>query len=219
VAHLYEQLAAAIARVPGVEAVGLSSSLTMDGNDSNDPIFAEGITPEGGPMPPLRRFKWIAPGYLETMGNRLVAGRPITWEDVHNRRPVAMISESFARELFGSPAAAIGRRIRESPQNPWREIDGVAGDERDDGLQAPAPAIVYWPMAMERFWSFDTFVRRSMAFAVRTSRAGSPTLLAELQRAVWSINPALPLANPQTLADIRASSMAQTSFALTMLGI
>ncbi len=219
VARLYEQLAAAASRVPGVESVGLSSSLTMDGNNSNDPIFAEGITPEGGPMPPLRRFKWIAPGYLETMGNRLVAGRVITWEDVHGRRPVAMISEGFARELFGSPAAAIGRRIRETPQNPWREIVGVAGDDRDNGLNAPAPATVYWPMAMERFWNLDVFVRRSMSFAVRTSRAGSPTLLAELQRAVWSLNPALPVANPMTLADIRAGSMAQTSFALTMLGI
>jgi predicted permease len=219
VVRTHEQIVAALERVPGVESVGLSSSLTLDGNNSNDPIFAEGITAEGGPMPPLRRFKWIGPGYLETMGNRLVAGRTIAWEDIEGRRPVAMISEGFARELYGSPAGAIGRRIRETPQNPWREIVGVAGDERDNGLHEPAPTTVYWPMAMERFWHMESYVSRSMGYAVRTSRAGSPTLLAELQRAVWSVNPALPVANPRTLADIRASSMAQTSFALTMLGI
>ena len=71
---MHQQIAEQLARVPGVTSVGLTSSLTMDGNNSNDPIFVEGITPEGGAMPPLRRYKWIGPGYVETMGNRVVAG-------------------------------------------------------------------------------------------------------------------------------------------------
>ena len=96
---------------------------------------------------------------------------------------------------------------------PWREIVGVVGDERDDGLNQPPTAIVYWPMLNESYrW-------RTMAYAVRSSRVGTPGFLRELEQAVWSVNPNLPLAAVQTLEEIQALSMAQTSFALVMLAI
>ncbi len=219
VVRTHQQIVEQLARVPGVSSVGLSSSLTMDGYDSNDPIFVEHVMPDNGPLPPLRRFKWIAPGYFETMGNRLLAGRALTWQDIYQKQPVAMVTENFAREYFQTPGAALGKRIRTNPQNPWREIVGVVGDERDDGLNAPAPAIVYWPMLMTHFWDNDIFVYRTMAYAVRSNRMHSPGLLRELQQAVWSVNASLPVANPRSLEAIRSESMAQTSFALTMLAI
>ena len=52
--------------------------------------------------------------YFETMGNRLVAGRSITWTDIYERRPVVVISETLAREYWGEPAKAIGKRVRGS---------------------------------------------------------------------------------------------------------
>jgi ABC-type antimicrobial peptide transport system permease subunit len=58
-----------------------------------------------------------------------------------------------------------------------------------------------------------------MAYAVRSSRVGTPGFLSELQQAVWSVNPNLPLAAVQTLAEIEATAMAQTSFAMTMLAV
>jgi hypothetical protein len=215
----HQQIAEAVAGVPGVTSVGLSSSLTMDGYDSNDPVFVEGITPENGPMPPIRRYKWVGPGYVETMGNRLLAGRLLTWQDAYERRNVVMISDALARQYFKTPADAVGRRIRNTPSNPRREIVGVIGDERDNGLARPPTPIAYWPVLIDDFWDMPKFVRRNLAFAVRSSRMGSAGFMAELQRAVWLVNPNLPVANVQSLADIRASSMAQTSFALTMLAI
>ena len=99
------------------------------------------------------------------------------------------------------------------PRAPWREIVGVVGDERDDGLNQPPTAIVYWPMLNESYrW-------RTMAYAVRSTRVGTPGFLRELEQAVWSVDRNLPLANVQTLEEIQARSMAQTSFALVMLGI
>ncbi len=96
---------------------------------------------------------------------------------------------------------------------PWREIVGVVGDERDDGLNSPPTAIVYWPMLNESYrW-------RTMAYAVRSTRVGTPGFLRELEQAVWSVDGNLPLADAQTLQEIQARSMAQTSFALVMLGI
>ncbi len=215
----HQQIAEALAGVAGVTSVGVSSSLTMDGYDSNDPVFVEGVTPENGPMPPIRRFKWVGPGYVETMGNRLVAGRLMTWDDAYKRARVVVISDTLAREYFKTAAAAIGKRIRNTPSNPWREIVGVVGDERDDGLSKPPTSIVYWPLVVDDFWTEKTFVQRNLAFAVRSGRMGSSGFMGELQRAVWSVNPNLPVASVQSLAEIRASSMAQTSFALTMLAI
>ena len=217
--RLYQQISERLTAIPGVTSVGVTSSLTMDGFDSWDPLFIEGVTPEGGPMPPVRRYKWLGEGYVETMGNRLIAGRLITWDDALRRQPVVVISENLARELYGSSAAAIGRRVRNTPNNPWREIVGVVGDDRDNGLSQPAPTTVYWPMALKDFWADPEFVSRNMAFVVRSSRIGSPGFLRELQQAVWSVNANLPVANPETLAQVLAASMGQTSFALTMLAI
>ena len=219
VARTHEQIKSTIERLPGVVSVGLSSSITMDGYDSNDPIFVEEFPGPGGRIPPLRRFKWIGEDYFETMGNPILAGRAISWVDIYNRVPVVVVTENFAREYWKDPGAAVGKRIRNSPSNPWRTIVGVVGDERDDGAAKPSPAIVYWPLLMNDFWDQKEFVSRNLGYAVRTERADSPTLLKEIQQAVWSVNPNLPVAAVQTLEEIQADSMAQTSFALVMLGI
>ncbi|HMF59044.1 MAG TPA: FtsX-like permease family protein, partial [Vicinamibacterales bacterium] len=169
--------------------------------------------------PALRRFKWIGEHYFEAMGNRIIAGRPISWNDVYTQAEVVVVTENFAREYWKEPAAALGRRIRQNPKNPWRTIVGVVADARDDGVTKAAPAIMYWPMMMADFWDQKLMVQRSMGYVVRTARAGSPTLLKEIQQAVWSVNSNLPIARVQTLDQLRADSMAQTSFMLVMLGI
>jgi predicted permease len=213
-ARTFESVAEKLSQVPGVASVGLSSSITMDGEDNGNPIEVEGVPiPEGG-RTPGRRFKSFAPRYFETTGIRLVAGRSITWSEIHERRPVIVISEPLAREYWGDPAKALGKRVRALQRGaPWRQIVGVTGDERDDGLNRPPTAIVYWPMLNENYrW-------RTMAYAVRSSRVGTPGFLRELEQAVWSVDPNLPLAGVQTVEEIQAGSMAQTSFALVMLGI
>jgi putative ABC transport system permease protein len=210
----FEGVVEQLARVPGVTSVGLSSSITMDGEDNGNYVAIEEFPDPEGTMVQLRRFKSIGPRYFETMGNRLVAGRSITWNDIYQQRPVVIISEPLARQYWGEPANAIGKRVRgSSPRSPWREIIGVSGNERDDGLTQPPTPIVYWPMLNESYrW-------RTMAYVVRSTRVGAPGFVRELEQAVWSVNPNLPLATVQTLEEIRVRSMTQTSFALVMLGI
>jgi putative ABC transport system permease protein len=65
----------------------------------------------------------------------------------------------------------------------------------------------------------ESYRWRTMAYAVRSTRVGTPGFVRELEQAVWSVNPNLPLAAVQTLEDIQVSSMTQTSFALVMLSI
>jgi predicted permease len=216
---VHEQIVRKIESVAGVESVGVTSSVTMDGNSNNDPIWVEDFPKFEGAIPPLRRHKYIGERYVETMGNQLLAGRTLTWADAHNNTPVAMISNNLAREYWGEPAKAIGRRIRRTPKTEWVEIVGVVGDERQDGATQPAPATVYWPMKVSAAVAGGPFVQRSMAYVIRSSRLQSPGFLSEVQQAVWSINPNLPLARVRTMRQIYNESMAQTSFVLVILGI
>jgi predicted permease len=209
-----EAIVERLARVPGVASVGLSSSITMDGENNGNPIYVEEFPLEPGSLPPLRRYKTVGPGYFETMGNPIVAGRSLTWDDVHQQRPVMIVSETLAREYWQEPARAIGRRVRGTfDETPWREIVGVSGDERDDGLERPATPIAYWPLLN------DTYVQRRIAFAVRSGRVGTAAFTREVEQAVWSVDPDLPLAAVQTVDEIQARSMARTSFVMVMLGI
>ena len=217
--RVHEQIMRRIQQLPGVTSVGLSSSITMDGFDSNDPVFVEDFPGSPGRIPPIRRYKWISENYFATMGNPMVAGRAISWSDIYTYAPVVVISENLAREYWKTPAAAIGRRIRPSPDNAWRQIIGVVGNERDDGVGHPATPMVYCPMLMKDYFTPGPFMYRTMGYAIRSQRLNSPTFLKEIQQAVWSVNPNLPLANVRTLDEIRSRSMAQTSFALVMLGL
>ncbi|PYR40546.1 MAG: multidrug ABC transporter substrate-binding protein, partial [Acidobacteria bacterium] len=163
--------------------------------------------------------KFVSPGLLKTMGTPILAGRDFTWEDAYDRRPVAIVSEALARELWGQPPAAIGKQIRETNNSLWREVVGVVGDERDDGLDKAAPAAAYWPMLMAKFEDGDPSVRRTISYVIRSRRTGTAGFADEVSRAVWAINPNLPLANVRTLDEIVAKSMARTSFTLVMLAI
>jgi hypothetical protein len=218
-ARTHEAIAHRLEQIPGVKAVGLSSSVAMDGNDSNDPIFVEDFPAPQGRIPPLRRYKMTDGSYFSTMGNRIIAGRPLTWADSYTAAQVVVISENLAREYWKDPQAALGRRVRNTPENPWRTIVGVVGDERDNGLARPAPTTVYWPLVIKQFWNMDVMVARSLTYAIRTERPQSPTMVKEIQQAVWAVNGSLPVASVRTLSDIMSASMAQTSFALVMLGI
>jgi putative ABC transport system permease protein len=218
--RMFEEIAHRLERVAGVQAVGVSSSVTMDQQSNNDPIWVEDFPFEGQGIPPLRRMKYIGTRYFETMGNTVIAGRDFTWADIQNAASLALVSENLAREYWGEPAKAIGRRVRRTPKSDWIEIVGVVGNERQDGATRPAPAIIYWPMKVNAAISNgQAFVQRSVAFAVRSSRLQSTGFLNEVQQAVWSVNPNLPLARVRTLQQMYDESMAQTSFVLVILGI
>jgi hypothetical protein len=188
-----------IAAVPGVTSASFSTVIPMDGRNSNDPVTAQDRTYKEGELSPLCRFKFVAPGFLATLGTPLIAGRDLSWTDTYNKIPVAMVSENFARD--------------------WRQVIGVVTDVYDDGVNQPAPTTVYWPIMMDRFEGQKETVRRAIAFAIRSPRAGSQAFMQEIQQAVWSINPNLPLSDVHTAGYYYTKSMARTSFTLVMLAV
>jgi len=219
VVRMQEEIFHRLAAIPGVSSVGISSKVPMTGQGWSDPVFVENQTYAEGQLPPLRHFKFVSPGYLGALGTPLVAGREITWNDTYKKVPVAMVSENMAREQWHDPSAALGKRIRVSTKDDWREIIGVVGDVYDEGVSKPASTSVYWPLMMDHFESDDSFAIRDVALVLRSTRTGSESFLNEVRQAVWSINPNLPLADVHALDFYYKRSMARTSFTLIMLGV
>jgi predicted permease len=206
-----------LAAIPGVSSVSFTTTVPLDGYNSDDVLFAQDHGASEGELPPIRRFKFVSPGAFATLGTRLLAGRDLTWTDIYQKRPVAIISENFAREYWHDANGAIGKRIRVANTDDWREIVGVAQDVHDNGVDQAAPSTVYWPVMQDRFEGEKEMVRRGIAFVIRSPRAGSRAFMNEVQRTVWSINPDVPLADMTTLGELYTKSMARTSFTLVML--
>jgi predicted permease len=206
-----------LAAIPGVKSAGFVSEMPMEGFDSGwDEIYIEDKVYPADSIPPLRLYKYVSPGLLQTAGTSLVAGREMTWSEVYAQRPVVMISENLARETWGTPSAAVGKHVREFSNTPWDEVIGVVQDVHEKGVQEKAPEIVYWPPLVRN--PFVPVVR-TVTFVMRSERAGTEGFLNEVRQAVWSVNSALPLATVRTMQEVYGKSLARTSFTLVMLGI
>jgi hypothetical protein len=155
------------------------------------------------------------------MGTRLVAGRDVTWADIETGGRVALISEDFARELAAEPAGAIGKRVRPGPfvDDAWKEVIGVVQNVQHDGLNETAPSSVYFPVLTENSFNVPIAGTPSVAFAIRSERAGVSSLVDEIRAAVRAVSASVPVAQERTMRDLYAASLARTSFTLVLLGV
>ena len=120
-----------------------------------------------------------------------------------------LISENFAREYWGSAAAAIGKQIRDNPNEPWSQVIGVVADIRHDGVDRPAPSTVYWRIRNNR----------SASYMLRGPRAGTGSFAAEIRRAVAEQSAGAPITQMRSMQEVYEQSMARTTLTLTLLGI
>jgi hypothetical protein len=131
---------------------------------------------------------------------------------------VVLVNEELARQEFGEPGAAVGKRLRDFMGGDFHEIVGVTESIRYAGVGRPAIPVVYWPLAVTNLWGESLFVSRGLDLVVRT-RGDPLALFGGFREAVWSLNPSLPLAGVRTLKEILDGSMAQAAFAMVMLSI
>jgi predicted permease len=221
VSQMQNQILDKLAAIPGVNSASYAEAVPMDQDDPNwDTIAVEFKNYVGGEGP-LRLFNYISPGYFRTMGTRIVAGRDFNWDDLQNLRPSLIVSESFARQSWGSAAAAIGKRVKKYDKSPWQQVIGVVEDVRVHGVDQEAPPIVYWPaMFYDRYSAaHEMDGLRTVTYVLHTSRAGTQGLLQQMQQTVWSVSDNLPLASVGTMQQLYSRSMARTSFTLVMLAI
>ena len=139
-ARMHQTILDKMATVPGVTSVGFASTVTMSGQGWHDPLYAQDRTytesqiPADSPvqvrlarLPEDDGHARSSPAGISPGPMLRVCGRS------------AMVSENLARELWGEPSAAIGKRVRPYSNGVWREVVGVVGDMRDDGLNKKAP--------------------------------------------------------------------------------
>jgi len=222
VVRMQNEIVDKLSAIPGVKTVAFATEMPMEGFPSSwDAIQTEDKPTAGNEIPPLRLFQSISPGLFETTGTSLVAGRDFTWTDLYGRRPVAIVSENLARELWGSPAAAVGKRIGTTlARSSLHEVVGVVENVRENGVQEPPPPTVYWPsFGVDLYDPAHVDAARTVTFAIRTGQAGREGLLGQVNRAVWSVNASLPLASVRTMQEVYDLSLERTSFTLLMLGI
>jgi putative ABC transport system permease protein len=199
-----------IRRIPGVTAATATSSLPIAGGNLGR-VFLR----EGQPEPPASadsHASWIniQPRFFETLGIPLLEGRLFGDRDSRDSNPVIIISRRMAREMFPN-ASPLGKRIRSwRDENVYREIVGVAGDIRLEGLTADIENTVYVPQAQ------DTVGFRTALLAVRT--AGNPASLTQAVRAeIWSHDRKLAIGAVKTMDQMVDEEMARTRFSMFLL--
>jgi len=160
------------------------------------------------------------------MGSHLIAGRDVTWTETYNQTPVALVSENMAHELWRDSRAALGKRIRLTP------------DENGGRLSASWPTSATMASSVQRRQSCTGLCCKSTraepnpsCMAALPQRAPHPgfhnphaprrtlTLLQDLGRAVAAVNPSLPVADVNTLESIYDRSLARTTFTMVLLAI
>lgn len=203
-----------LSEIAGVESVGFASMGLPLAGGATGAFF---IKDQPDAVRPQRAWRLTSPDFFETLGTPLAAGRTFEWRDHYDAHPVAIVSENMARTEWGSPDAALGKRIRMNSLFPWLEIIGVVGDIHHNGLDQPAPNAVY--LALNDEIARINGLGRFVSFVIRSERVGTAGFLEDIQAAVWSVNGNLPLAGVQTMGDLYQRSIARTSLTLTLLAI
>lgn len=203
-ARIYQALREAIARVPGVAAVGATTNIPWSGYDDN-----AGFTIVGRPVPDgdgslPSRFQAATPGYFEAVGTRLVKGRLFDQSrDVHGQPRTLIVNESLARRYF--PAGdAVGARVNAFGEE--REIVGIVADVKDFPADLDTPPAYWFPLSQVEFGT--------AYFAVRGSGVEPASLTSAITAAVHSVDPDLPLADICTLERRAGEALAPRRFAL-----
>jgi predicted permease len=210
----YEELLFRVQGLPEVQSVAAVRLLPLASEIGNWGLEVEGYEPPAGDM---ARGDWqvVTPGYFETLGIPLKAGRFFTEADRLESEPVIIVSESMARKFWknGDP---IGRRIRVlgAPDSPMSTVVGVVGDVRHNGITAEMRETWYLPHS--QFHASTGFTTSEMTLVVKT--ASSPqALISPLREEILAIDPNVPVFDVRTLDEILSNSVAQPRLTMSFL--
>ncbi len=200
------------AQIPGVTAAGTINSIPLDAGGSSTPVYREGTQDfRNSNSVMTAMFFTISPGYLAAAGTRLVAGRDFTWHDDNHASHVALVNEMFARNLFGSAQAAIGRHFAQPGEHgaTLYEVVGVVEQGKYDSLTEAPQAAMYWPLAQNN--------DNETTLVVRSNRPPAE-IAAALDRMMTRIDPSLPV-TIQSWPDALALVLFPARVATVALGI
>jgi putative ABC transport system permease protein len=214
-ADWYRRLQGQLQAIPGVRSASAVFPVPLHGLKMFDnfvfPFEIEGRSFPKGEQARLSGYT-VQPSYFQTMGIRLLAGREFTASDNVDTPPVVIVTAEFAQR-FLSGENPIGKRIRivypwAGPQPPWREIVGVAGDIKGNGLHAAAKPEIYLAHAQEPF--------NEMYVAVKTD-VDPHSLVNAVRAEVTALHKAQPIYDVRTLDERLSASLMQQRFSMLLL--
>jgi putative ABC transport system permease protein len=210
----HDGLMAKLGEIPGVEAVGLTSTLP---GRAPAVLLAQAIGIHGGSVVPTERRVMAlrltaSPGFFEAAGIPLIAGRTFWHADGRGGPPVMVVNEGYGRELGLTPEELVGRRglgDTMNPDDPGFDIIGVVGDVRLRLDEEFRPA-VYLPIASDpgQFGS---------VFMVVKGRSDPRGLVPAIRTVVAQLDPHLPVHSVQSFDDVRAAAVGEGRFGLATL--
>ena len=206
--RFYRSLLERLDAEPRVIAAGVTSGLPLSGTNWGSTAVALGANLPAEDRPRIE-YRFVSPGYLETMRIPILAGRSIAPREYGDY--VAVISERTAMQVWGEPRP-LGRRFHMGdPDEETYEVVGIVPDVPSDDLAVEPAPIVYAPLAASPGIVFPV-----TSVSVRT--AGDPATAAGLLReAVRSLDPGLALAQLRTMSEIEASTLAERRFQLVLV--
>jgi putative ABC transport system permease protein len=211
-ANFHQEMMRKVQTLPGVQAASLSTSLPLDGGNTNDFELETHPTPQGTSAE-VAEFNAVSPEYFRTLGIPLLKGRYLSEQDNTDAPPVTVVSETFARRYFPGEDP-IGMRLKTGgcTECDWTTIVGVVGDVKNGGLGAEETPAMYCPFVQE------AFNIRMMTLVLRTE--GDPlSFVAAVRREVNSIDPDLALADIKSMDQLMSESLGQSRYRGVLLGI
>jgi putative ABC transport system permease protein len=202
-----------------VAGADLIDPLPLAGSDSSSGFTFEDFPLAPGQVPPILHNSYVTPGYFQTLGIPLIAGRSFERIDTARRGREILVSRSIA-ERFWPGKSPLGKRIANGladGKTPWCTIVGVVGDIRVRSLDEKPIETVYFPMGRTESEGTD-FTPRGFSLVVRGKGDPRP-LAAPVRGIVRALDPNLPVSLVRPLREVVASSMARTSFTMLLLAI
>jgi len=206
----YTRLVERLQAQPGVESAAAALPLPLYGGGLNFQFQIEGRAPVKPGEELSANYTAVTPGYFHAMGIALRDGRFLTESDAASAPKVCLISSTFAKRYFPGESP-IGRSLVFGfSESAPRQIVGVVGDVRRDGLGVISRPEMYVPFVQDPWWA--------SYLAIRT--AGDPMQLASVvRREVRALAPTLPVDGVQPMTQIVYDSVAQPRFRTTLLGL
>ena len=209
--EFFGQLVERVEAQTGVNAAAGVLIRPLEGPVGWDYEFAiEGQSLDEARKNPFSNFETIRPHYFRTFGIPLRAGREFDARDTSDNPPVAIVGETMATQFFGSPAAAINKRLKldaDNAEEPWRLIVGVAGDVHYRELQSKRLDL-YLPHAQS--------TPNLNHFAVRTT-LGPTGALALVRREVAALDSQLAVSRVATMEELADAQLARPRFNAVLL--
>lgn len=213
----YRRMAEAVAALPEVESAATVQAPPIRGGGWTMGTQIEGVPYESQAEHPITYWRVVSPGYFETLGARLLRGRPLRETDTAGSPPVTVVSETLARRHWPD-ADPLGKRLLigwDSPE--WLTVVGVVADVRHTGVDREPPATAYRPLAQGAVALAGVGVN-TQTLVVHT-RGDALAALPAVRATIRELDPSVALVSPASYREVLRSSLALPRMLLRVLAV